>query len=139
GLGEGEGRERLAGGEIREEPCVLLLRAAEEQWQRRQRLDAQDQAGRDAGVGDLLDREALRQEVRPKAAVLDRVWQREHILAGQQLPDVLGKLARAVDLGRARRDLLERELANRVPQEHLLLGQSIAGHELPRIAADRSR
>ena len=57
-LGQGEGDELAAGGEIREPALLLLVGAGEEERQRRQLLDGEDQAARGADPADLLDREA---------------------------------------------------------------------------------
>jgi hypothetical protein len=125
GLGEAEADEDLAGGEIRHPPSQLLRRAAEPKRQRAEVLDGEDQAARGAGPGDLFDGKADREEVASDAAVLDRERERQHVLRGEELPDVLGEFARSVDLGSARGDPGVRQLADGIAEEDLVLGQPV--------------
>ena len=129
GLGEGERGEHRPGGELREETCLLFVRPGEKQGFRAQVVDHQDQARGRARAGDLLDRDAHGEQVRFQAAVLRRERQRQNVLARKELPDVLRELAGPVDLRCPRRDPLVRQLAQRVPQEDLLLGQSVGGSQ----------
>jgi hypothetical protein len=124
-LREREGDQLLPRGEGRDEAGLLLVRPAEQDRQRAERLDAQDQARGRARPRDLLDGDALRQEVCPDAAVLLGERQGQHVVRGQQPANVLGELAGAIDLRGPRRDLLVGQLAEGVPEEHLLLGQTV--------------
>ncbi len=80
-------------------------------------LDGEDQPGRGAGAAELLDRQADAQQLAAEAAVLDRERQREDVLGGEQLREVLRELAGPVDLGGARRDPLVGEDADRVAED----------------------
>ena len=124
GLGEAERDEPLAGREARQ-PALLLLALpatwigiAPSAW------TASDQAGRGAGAAELLDREAQGEQVRPEAAVRLGERDREDVVVGEQAADVVGPLGGPVDLRGPGRDALVGELADRVAEEHLLLGQA---------------
>ena len=67
-----------------------------------------------------------RQQLAAEPAVLLGERQRQDVLGGQQLAQVLRELAGPVDLGGPRRDALVGEDADGVTQEQLLLGQPIA-------------
>jgi hypothetical protein len=89
--------------------------------QRAELLDHQDQGAGGAGLGDLLDPDLQHQRPGPGAAVLLLEGQAEDVLLGQQLADVPGVLALAVDLPGPGSDLLDRDLADRLTEvEHLL-------------------
>ena len=107
--------------------CLLFVRAGEKERQRRQLLDREDQAGRRAGPAQLLDGETDRQQVRPETAVFLGERQRQDVLRGEELAQVLRELPGLVDLGCPRRHAFLGEGANGVTQEHLLLGQPIRG------------
>ncbi len=51
--------------------------------------------------------------------------QREDVLLAEQLADVPGVLALAIDVGRARADAIVHDLADRVPEVLVLLGQVV--------------
>ena len=85
---------------------------------------ASDQARGRARAADLLDREAQREQVGAEAAVALRERDREDVVAREEPPDVVGPLGRPVDLGGPRGDLLVGQLADRVAQEDLLLGEA---------------
>ena len=127
GLGQRERDEVFPGREPRQPARVLLERAGEDDRQRRELVDREDQAGRRARPAELLDREADRQQIRVEAAELRRERQRQDVLRGEQLAQVLRELAGPVDLRGPRRDALIGEGADGVSEERLLLGQSVAG------------
>ena len=121
GLGQRERRRPLAGGAPGQEPVLQLVGAEQLDRQRPELLDHQDQRGRRARLGDLLDRHVQHQRAGAGAAVLGLERQPEDVLLGQQraqVPRVLGVL---VDLRRARRDPLPRDLPDRVPEVEVLL------------------
>src|SRR5262249_22256935 len=80
---------------------------------------------RGAGAGDLLHGNGVGERVEAGAAVLGREDHPEEV----ELPHLLDVLPRElggfVELGRARRDLAVRELAEGAPQERLLFGQLV--------------
>ena len=115
------------GRERRQPPGLLLRGAGHQQRQRGQLVDREDQAGRRARPAELLDREADREEVRVQTAECLRKRQRQDVLGGEQLAQVLGKLARPIDLRRAGRDALVGQRADRVTEERLLLRQPVGG------------
>ena len=124
GLGEGERDQPLARGEAREPACLLRLAAGDLDRDRAQRLDREHQARRGARAAELLDREAQREQVRAEAAVRLGERDAEDVVLGEQAADVVGPLGGAVDLRRPGGDALVGELADRVAEEHLLLGEA---------------
>src|SRR5579862_4449639 len=124
-LGQRKRGELLPRREVGQEAGLLLVAATEQDRQRAEALDGEDQARGRVGAGDLLDREALRQQVGADPAVGLGERQGEHVLRRQQLADVLGELAGSVDLGGARRDPLVGERVERVAEEDLLLAQPV--------------
>ena len=64
------------------------------------------------------------QEVRAEPAVRLRERDREDVVAREEPPDVVGPLGRAIDLRGPGRDLLVGELAHRIAQEDLVLGEA---------------
>ena len=120
GLGQGERDEVLAARQLREPAGLLLVGAREGDRQRAQLLDREDQAGRGARPAELFDREADAQQLPAEAAVLLREREREDVVVGQELAEVLGELGGPVDVGRARGHPLVREHADGVA-EHLVL------------------
>jgi len=127
GLGDGEGDERPAGGEVRDPTRLLLLGAGQEDRQGSQALDGEDEAGGRAGAADLLDGEAGRQEVAPEAAEPLREVGGEDVLGREQLLDVPWELRRPVDLRRPGGDPLVGHLADRVAKRALLVGEARHG------------
>ena len=91
-------------------------------------LDGDDQAARRTDLGDLLDRHERHQRGGAEAAVLLVVEDAEDPVLAEELDDVPRKLGRLVDLGRARRDALARELADQLADLLLLLGQRLGRH-----------
>ena len=126
-LGQGERDQLLARGKIGEPAGLLLVGADRDQRQRSELVDGQDQPGRRAGPAELFDRETDRQQLATEAAVLGRERQRQDVLRGQQLAEVLGEFAGPIRLGRPRGDTLVGENPDRVAKECLLLGQSVGG------------
>ena len=100
---------------------MQLLGAVELDRQRAELLDHQDQRCRRVGLGDLLDRHVQHQRAGAGAAVLLLERQPEDVLLGQQLAQVVRVLGPLVHLGRARRDPLLRDLADRVAEVQILL------------------
>ena len=122
--------------QIRHPALLLLVRAAVEQRQRAQLLDGRDQAARGAHPAELLDDEqSVEIMSAAQAAVLVRKRQRQEVVLAQQLDDVPRELAAAVDLGRARRDLVLGQLAHGVAQRALIRVQN--GHRPDRSACAR--
>ena len=91
-------------------------------------LDGDDQAARRTDLGDLLDRHERHQRGGAEAAVLLVVEDAEDPVLAEELDDVPRKLGRLVDLGRARRDALARELADQLADLLLLFGQRLGRH-----------
>jgi len=140
-FGQRERDELLARGKPRDPAGLLLVRAREQERQRGQFLDRQDQAGRGAGAAQLLHRETDRQQVATETAVLCGERQGEDVLGRQQFTQVLGELARLVDLGGAWGDPFVGEDADGVAEERLLLGQPVCkrrrgGHRGHRSSGD---
>ena len=124
GLGERERDQPLARGEAREPARLLVLAAGDLDRDRAQGLDREHQAGRGARAAELLDRQAQRQQVRAQAAVRLGERDAEDVVLGEQAAHVVGPLAGAVDLGCSGGDTLVGEVADRVAEEHLLLGEA---------------
>ncbi len=125
GLGQRERRRPLAGRAPRQEALLQLLGAEQLDRQRAELLHHQDQRARGVDLGDLLDRHVQHQRARAGAAVLGRERQAEDVLLGQQLAHVPRVLGLLVDLGRARRDPLARDLADRLAEIQVLLGNRV--------------
>ena len=125
GLGERERRRALAGRAARQEALLELVAAEQLDRQRAELLDHQDQRAGGVDLGDLLDRHVQHQRSRARAAVLDREGQAEDVLLGEQLADVPRVFGLLVDLGRARGDLLARDLADRRAEVQVLLGDRV--------------
>ncbi len=106
GLGQRERRRPLAARAARQEALLELLGAEQLDRQRAELLDHQDQRGRRARLGDLLDRHVEHQRAGAGAAVLGLERQPEDVLLGQQLAQVVRVVRLLVDLGRPRRDPL---------------------------------
>ena len=124
GLGQRERRRPLAGRAARQEPLLQLLGAVELDRQRAELLDHQDQRRRGVGLGDLLDRHVQHQRAGAGAAVLLLERQPQDVLFGQQPAQVVRVLGLLIDLRRARRDPLLRDLADRVAEVQILLRES---------------
>ena len=125
GLGQGEADQPLPGRQPRDPAGLLLGVAGEQDRQRAELVGRQDQPGRRARAAELLDRQADRQEIAAEPAVLLGERQRQDVLGGQQLAEVLRELAGSIDLGGARRDLLVGQDPDRLAQQRLVLGQSV--------------
>ena len=128
GLGERVGGKPLAGSELGQVALLLLVRPGQLETERAQLLDGDDQAARRTDLGDLLDRHERHQGGGAEAAVLLVVEDAEDPVLAEELDDVPGELGRLVDLGRARRDALARELADQLADLLLLLGQRLGRH-----------
>ena len=116
GLRQRERRRPLAACAARQEALLLLVAAEEPDRQRAELLDHQDQRARRAGLGDLLDRDVQHQRPGSGAAVFSLERQRQEVVLGEQLPQVPGIGGLLVDLGGARGDTLDDDLANRVAE-----------------------
>ena len=110
---------------LRQEALLQLVGAVQLDRQRAELLHHQDQRAGRVDLGDLLDRHVQHQRARARAAVLGRKRQPEDVLLAQQLADVPRVLGLLVDLGRARRDLLARDLADRLTEVEVLLGDRV--------------
>ena len=106
GLGQRERADRLAARERRHEARALLLGAEGEQ---RQRAGGRVHRDRDAdarvGTRELLEREDVREEVRPRPAVLLRHAHAQQAQLGQLREQLAREAVRAVPLRGVRRDL----------------------------------
>ena len=101
--------------------CFLLARAEQLDRQGAELLDHQDQGGRGAGLGDLLDPDLQHQRAGAGAAVLLVEGEAEDVLLAEDLADVPGIFGVAVDVAGPRGDLLGRDLADRFAEiDHLL-------------------
>ncbi len=120
-LGQGERRRELAGGALRQEALLQIVGAEQLDRQSAELLDHQDQRARGVDLGDLLDRHVQHQGPRAGAPILRRERQPEDVLLGEDPADVPRILGLLVDLGRSRRDLLARDLADRRAEIEVLL------------------
>src|SRR6266536_2326494 len=120
--------EPLAGRELRQVALLLLLAPRQLQPQRPQLLRGDDQSARGAHLGDLLDRHEREQRGRAQASVLLVVEDPEDLVLPEELDDVPGELRRLVDLGRAGRDPLPRQLADQVTDLALLVAERVLRH-----------
>ena len=127
GLGQREGGRPLAGRAARQEALLQLVGAEQLDRQRAELLHHQDQRGRGARLGDLLDRHVEHQRAGAGAAVLLLERQPEQVLLGEQLAQVPRVLGLGVDLGRPRRDPLAHDLADRVAEGHMVVGERVRG------------
>ena len=125
GLRQRERRRPLAAGAARQEALLELLGSEQPDRERAELLHHQDQRGRGAGLGDLLDRHVEHQRAGAGAAVLGLEREPEDVLLGEQLAQVVRVLGLLVDLGRARGDPLARDLADRVAKVEVLLGDRV--------------
>ena len=89
-----------------------------------ERLDRQDQPGRGARAAELLDREAQGQQVRAQPAVPLGERDAQDVVARQQPPDVLGPLGVPGSISAARGATRVGQLADRIAEEHLVLGEA---------------
>ena len=121
GLGQRERRRPLAAGALRQEALLELVRAEQLDRQRPELLDHQDQRARRIDLGDLLDAHVQHQRAGARAPVLRRKRQAQDVLLAEQLADVPRIFRALVDLGRAWRDLLLRDLADRRAEVQVLL------------------
>ena len=121
GLRERERGRPLTGRAARQEALLELVGAEQLDRQRAELLHHQDQRARRVDLGDLLDGHVQHQSAGASAAILDRKWQPEDVLLGEQLAHVPRVFGALVDLRRARRDLLPRDLADRRAQIEMLL------------------
>ncbi len=129
-LGQPEAGQRAAGDEVGQ-PLLLLLVGAVGQ----DRVDAEADTGlqRDADrlvdPAELLDRDAQRGEVRPRAAVLLRRGQPEQAEFAHGVHDVDREMVLAVPLRHVRRDLALGEVAHDLAERLVVLGQ-LERHDL---------
>ena len=143
GLRQRERGQPLAARHARQGARLELVRAGEPDRQRAEVLHGQQQRGRGAGLGDLLDRDAQHQRPGAGPAVGLVEGQPEEVVVGEQAADVLGELAARVDLRGARRDALAHDLADDVAKLELLVGQpverDVGGDDAHRQANARAR
>src|SRR5262249_59588909 len=118
----------LAAGQARQPALLLLLAAGELDPERAELLHGEDQARRRADLRQLLDRNEHHQRAGAGAAVALLERQPEQVVLAHQLDHVPGELGGLVDLGRAGRDALTREVAHEVADLALLLAQRVGRH-----------
>ena len=135
GLGERVRRQPLAARELRQVLLLLLVGAGELEPERAELLHREDERRRRADLPDLLDRDEREKRAGAEPAVLLVEEEAEDVVLAEELDDVPRELVRLVDLGRARRDPLARELADEIAQLPLLVGQDVPG---PWRAKDRT-
>ena len=117
--------------ELREVAPLLLLVAGQLEPERAELLHGEDEPGRRADLGDLLDRDEHHQRPGARTAVLLLEGKPEDVVLAEQLDHVPRELGGLVDLLGARRDTLARERADEVADLALLVGQRVvAGHEM---------
>ncbi len=97
----------------------------QEERQRPELLDREDEAGRRAGMAQLLDGEADAQQLAAEAAVALGERQGEDVVVGKQSPQVVREFAGPIDLGGTRCHPLVREDTDGVAEHLVLLGQAI--------------
>ena len=127
-LGQRVGGERVARGEPRQEPLLLLLVPGELERERAELLHGEDQPARRADLRDLLDRDDGLERARADAAVLLVGERGEDAVLAEELDDVPRELRGLVDLGRTRRDPLARQGPYEVADLALLTCQRVMRH-----------
>ncbi len=115
--------------ELRQVLRLLLLGAGELEPERAELLHREDERRRRADLPDLLDRDEREERAGAEPAVLLVEEEAEDVVLAEELDDVPRELVRLVDLGRARRDPLARELADEIAQLALLVGEDVPGHQ----------
>ena len=132
-LGQPEGRQLPAGGEVRQ-PLPLLLLRPEEQDRHRPERGVRGHRDRDRRVDprQLLDRDRVRERVGARAAVLLGHGHAHQPELGQLRDELVREAVLAVELGGDRSDTLLRELADGRADE-LVLGREVEVHD----SADR--
>ena len=139
GLGEAEGGELLPGGEVGQ-PFALLLLGPEEEDRHRPERGVRRDRDRDRRVDSrqLLDRDRVRDRVGAAAAVLLGNRHAHQPELGQLGDEVVGEAVLAVELLGDRGDLLLGEVADRAPDELLLL-REVEVHAASRLASSTIR
>ena len=118
---------------------LLLVAAGELEAERAELLHREDQGRGRADLPHLLDRDQREERAGAEPAVLLGEEEAEDVVLAEQLDDVPGELVGGVDLGRARRDPLARELPDEVAQLPLLVVQDVPGHGAEFTGRARSR
>ena len=106
-------------------------RAGDLEPERAELLHREDERRRRADLPDLLDRDEREERAGAEPAVLLVEEEAEDVVLAEELDDVPRELVRLVDLSRARRDALTRELADEIAQLALLVGQDVPGQSTP--------
>ena len=114
--------------ELRQVLLLLLVGAGDLEPERAELLHREDERRRRADLPDLLDRDEREERAGAEPAVLLVEEEPEDVVLAEELDDVPRELVRLVDLSRARRDPLARELADEIAQLALLVGQDVPGH-----------
>ena len=121
GLGHHEAADQLARGELREVALLLLLRAVPGEHAADD-VDAVDDAGdRHPAARELRDRERIRRQVEPEAAVLLGDAHAEEAHLAQAVDDLLRVGVARLEVMRDRDDLVVDELADDVQDVELLV------------------
>ncbi len=123
-LGQAEGPEALAPRDLGEEATALLV-IAERDERRAAERDVRLHRDPDGGIAatDLLDREAVGDEIAARAAVLGRQTEAQQPEVGHLRDDLVGELLGAVERGRLRADDALGEVAGEIAPASLLGGE----------------
>ena len=114
-------QHELARGDLRQVAILLLLRAVPGEHAAHD-VDAVDDAGdRHPAARELGDRERVRRQVEPEAAVLLRDAHAEEAHLAQALDDLLGVFVARLEIVGDRDDLVVDELADDVQDVELLV------------------
>ena len=125
GLGESERGRPFPGGAAGQQALLHLIGAEQADRQGAELLHHEHQRRGGARLRDLLDRDVEHQRAGAGSAVLLLEAQTEQIVLGEQLAQIPGVLRLRVDLSRAGGHALTHDLADRVAEIDVLLGQFV--------------
>ena len=120
-FGERIGRHPFSACELGHEALLLLLGAADQNRQGAEFLHGDDQRARGARFRNFLDDLDVGSERAAEAAVVERKRNAEEIVLREQFLDIPRKLARRVDVGRARCDLLAHQVPHGLEDQRLVV------------------